>query len=206
MYHHGPEIAQRASNRKIFLGMISAPAKSRFLHSFQTERAPKLSSPRKKRRAPLYRAFSTVNFNPTALVTATRVATRGLPFGDSTRYKFSRSMPAILATLAIPPRASATRRSAIKKLPVSPLSSKAALRYSAANSRFSRKRRRMTSPCDSLLMSFLVLFMDIHAALGIFAVLPHILNVGASSAQHKPHPLDKLPLTSLQLALSECYC
>jgi hypothetical protein len=40
-----------------------------------------------------HRALSTVNFNPTARVTATSVESRGFPFADKARYKLSRSMP-----------------------------------------------------------------------------------------------------------------
>ena len=57
---------------------------------------------------------STVSFSPTALVAATRVGRRGFPRTDKARYRLSRSMPAVLATLVMPPRASATRRSAMR--------------------------------------------------------------------------------------------
>ena len=49
-------------------------------------------------------ADSTVSFRPIALATANKVDSRGLPRGESARYKLSRSIPACLATLASPPR------------------------------------------------------------------------------------------------------
>jgi hypothetical protein len=101
-----------------------------------------------------HRALSTVSFNPTARVTATSVESRGFPFADKARYKLSRSIPAALATLAIPPRASAMRRNAIKSTPGSSLSSSAAFKYSAAKLWLSRRRRRITSSCDSLVLFF----------------------------------------------------
>jgi hypothetical protein len=48
------------------------------------------------------RAVSTVSFNPTALVTATSVESRGFPRSDNSRYRLSCSTPAALATLAMP--------------------------------------------------------------------------------------------------------
>src|SRR4029077_5160273 len=45
---------------------------------------------------------STVSLRPMAFVTATSVESRGLPCTDKARYRLSRSMPAALATLAIP--------------------------------------------------------------------------------------------------------
>jgi hypothetical protein len=61
-------------------------------------------------------AASTVSFKPIALVTATRVESRGFPRSDKARYRLSRSMPAALATLAKPPLASAMRRRAQGRL------------------------------------------------------------------------------------------
>ena len=65
---------------------------------------PKLRLPHplrfSKRGLPRTIARPTVSFNPTALVTATRVERRGFPWIDKARYRLSRSMPAALATLA----------------------------------------------------------------------------------------------------------
>ena len=80
----------------------------------------------------LYCPASTVSFKPIAFVTATSVDKRGLPCADSARYRLSRSIPAALATLATPPRASATRRKATRSTRGSSASSSAALKYSAA--------------------------------------------------------------------------
>jgi len=59
-----------------------------------------------------------------------------------------------LATLAIPPLASAMRRSAIRSTLGSSASSKAALRYSAAKSGLSRSSRTVASSCDMLALRF----------------------------------------------------
>src|SRR5580692_1087663 len=103
-------------------------------------------------------AVSTVSFKPTALVTATRVESRGFPRTDKARYRLSRSMPAALATLAMPPRASATRRRAISRTLGSSVSSNAARRYSAANSGFLRSSRIVASSWDTLALRFMVSF------------------------------------------------
>ena len=47
-------------------------------------------------------AALTVSFKPMALVTATSVDRRGFPRSNKARYRLSRSMPAALATLAMP--------------------------------------------------------------------------------------------------------
>src|SRR6266849_4125367 len=99
---------------------------------------------------------STVSFNPTALVTPNRVESRGFPRADKTRYRLSRSMPAALATLAMPPRASAMRRRAIRSTLGSSSSSKAARRHSAANSGLSRSSRIVASSCDMPALRFIV--------------------------------------------------
>ena len=75
----------------------------------------------------LWRAASTVSFKPTALVTATSVESRGFPRADNARYKLSRSMPAALATLAMPPLASRVRPRTISSTAGSCVSSNAAL-------------------------------------------------------------------------------
>ncbi len=98
---------------------------------------------------------STVSFNPTALVTATSVESRGFPLADKARYRLSRSMPAALATLAMLPRASAMRRSAMRRTLGSSSSSKAARRYSAANSGFSRSSRTVASSWEMLALRFI---------------------------------------------------
>jgi hypothetical protein len=43
MYRQVPKIAQRASNRNIFLDMSLAPAKNQFFHMFLTGLAPLFS-------------------------------------------------------------------------------------------------------------------------------------------------------------------
>src|SRR5450631_2637339 len=81
---------------------------------------------------------------------------QGFPRADKARYRLSRSMPAALATLAMPPRASAIRRKAIRStLGWSP-SSNAARRYSATNSGFSRSSRTVASSWDMLALRFIV--------------------------------------------------
>jgi hypothetical protein len=82
-------------------------------------------APRVSTKKFLYPASSTVSFSPTALVTATSVESRGFPRRDKARYKLSRSIPAALATLAMPPRASEMRRRAIRSTPGSSSSSNA---------------------------------------------------------------------------------
>src|SRR5712692_2982351 len=103
---------------------------------------------------------STVSFSPTALVTATRVESRGLPRADKARYRLSRSIPAALATLARPPLASAMRRRAIRSTLGSSSSSNAARKYSAANSGLSRNSRTVASSCDMLALRFMMSFPD----------------------------------------------
>jgi hypothetical protein len=49
-----------------------------------------------------YQAASTVSRSPIAFVTASKVERRGLPRADNARYRLSRSIPAALATLAMP--------------------------------------------------------------------------------------------------------
>jgi hypothetical protein len=49
-----------------------------------------------------HRAGSTVSERPRALVIATIVEKRGLPFGERARYRLSRSMRAFFATYATP--------------------------------------------------------------------------------------------------------
>src|SRR4051812_23200389 len=100
-------------------------------------------------------AASTVSFRPIALVTATSVDSLGLPFCESARYKLSRSIPAALATLAIPPLASANRRSAIRSTFGSSVSSSAALRYSTAKSRSSRSIFFIVSSWGTLGLCFM---------------------------------------------------
>jgi hypothetical protein len=94
------------------------------------------------------------NFNPTALVTATRVDSRGFPRVDKARCRPSRSTPAALATLAMPPLASALRRRAIRSTAGSSASSNAAFRYSATNLGFPRNLRITYSSCETLVISF----------------------------------------------------
>src|SRR6266566_6531982 len=101
------------------------------------------------------RPASTVSFSPTALVTATSVDSRGFPLADRARYRLSRSTPAALATLAIPPRASAILRRAIRSTRGSSSSSNAARRYSAANSGFPRSSRTIASSCGTLALRFM---------------------------------------------------
>src|SRR6266852_4799636 len=99
-------------------------------------------------------AASTVSLNPIALVTATSVDRRGLPWTDNARYRLSRSMPAALATLAMP-WAWARWRNAMSRTRGSSSSSSAAFRYSAAKSGSFRSRRMMASSCEMLALRFM---------------------------------------------------
>jgi hypothetical protein len=67
----------------------------------------------------------------------------------------SRSMLAALATLAMPPRAFAMPRRAIRSTPGSSASSNAARRYSAANSGLLRSSRIVASSCDVLALTII---------------------------------------------------
>lgn len=96
-------------------------------------------------------AALTVSFRPMARVTAASVDKRGLPRGDSARYRLSRSIPAALATLATP-CACARCRSASNRTRGSSVSSRAAFRYSAAN--FASLRSRRTSASSWLALAF----------------------------------------------------
>ena len=93
---------------------------------------------------------STVNFMPTAFVTACNVDKRVAPRDDKARFKDSRGTPAATATLVTPPRASAIRLRAIRRTPGSSSSSIAALRYSAAKAGSRRNMFITTSSCETL--------------------------------------------------------
>ena len=132
-------------------------------------------------------AASTVSSRPIAFVTATSVERRGLPRGDSARYRLSRSIPAALATFAIPPRASAIRRSATRRTVGSSVSSSAALRYSVAKSgsgaveRSSRYRAKCWSSVSRFRPPLLVIVPIVDRTLDV-GRLPAL--VAAAKQQH----------------------